>query len=171
MHEIPEPSSPGASTKSPLSTPAETSSPLNPLSGQGEEARAHADMKVRLGRATWTLLHTIAAKYPEHPDPIYQAKIQAWLELLPDIYPCDECSVHMQLFFKKFPPEVRPRRAFRRCFIRACLYRRRAVETLLATGYALFTTRSTKGLAIHCLTVVDGRTPGCPLLTAKIHAL
>lgn len=54
----------------------------------------HPVTKEELGRATWTLLHTLAAQYPEHPTRRQQHDARALVDALTRIYPCAECAGH-----------------------------------------------------------------------------
>lgn len=51
-----------------------------------------ADVKT-LGRHTWTLLHTMAAYYPEKPEKKQQESIKTFFESFSDNYPCWFCKV------------------------------------------------------------------------------
>lgn len=73
----------------------------------------HEGMKERVGRATWTLLHTIAAEYPDPlPTEEYRRQLEDWLHLLPSVYPCEECAAHMKTMFEKNPPRTENQTAF-----------------------------------------------------------
>ncbi|KAI9474243.1 MAG: ERV/ALR sulfhydryl oxidase domain-containing protein [Benjaminiella poitrasii] len=51
-----------------------------------------ADVKT-LGRHTWTLLHTMAAYYPEKPDTQQQQSMKTFFESFSEHYPCWFCKV------------------------------------------------------------------------------
>lgn len=63
-------------------------------------------MKAEIGRSSWTLLHSIAALFPRVPSEQYMRDLEAWLRLLPHVYPCEECAVGMAGYFAEFPPIV-----------------------------------------------------------------
>lgn len=46
-----------------------------------------------LGRSTWTLLHTMAAYYPEKPSKPEQESIKTFFESFSEHYPCWFCKV------------------------------------------------------------------------------
>ena len=54
-----------------------------------------------IGRAGWTMLHSIAAKYPHDAKPHVQEKMRTFLDLFVAFYPCDFCSAHMQREIKQ----------------------------------------------------------------------
>jgi FAD-linked sulfhydryl oxidase len=45
-----------------------------------------------LGRSTWTLLHTMAAQYPERPTRGQQADAAGFVGALANLYPCWSCA-------------------------------------------------------------------------------
>jgi FAD-linked sulfhydryl oxidase len=49
-----------------------------------------------LGRSTWTLLHSMAAAYPEKADKQQQKDMQGFLELFSRLYPCWVCARDFQ---------------------------------------------------------------------------
>ncbi|KAK5007664.1 hypothetical protein LTR28_004997 [Elasticomyces elasticus] len=46
----------------------------------------------QLGRSSWTLLHTIAASYPEAPTPTQQSETRQFIQLFGKMYPCWVCA-------------------------------------------------------------------------------
>jgi len=64
------------------------------------------ERREHLGRSTWTLLHTVASKYPEKPTREEQTNIIKFIDLLTKIYPCDECRPHFKSLVGAFPPKV-----------------------------------------------------------------
>lgn len=46
-----------------------------------------------LGRSTWTLLHTMAAYYPEKPSQTEQVSMKTFFESFSEHYPCWFCKV------------------------------------------------------------------------------
>ncbi|KAG8857645.1 hypothetical protein FRB96_005663 [Tulasnella sp. 330] len=59
----------------------------------------------RLGRSTWTFLHTTAAYYPENPTARQRTDMLSLLRALPNLYPCSHCASHLQENLKEFPPD------------------------------------------------------------------
>jgi len=70
--------------------------------------------KSELGRATWTLLHTVAAQYPEHPSRQQKQDAKHLIEILTRMYPCEECRYHFRDIVKSNPPRVSSRDEFSR---------------------------------------------------------
>ncbi|KAM0683048.1 Flavin-linked sulfhydryl oxidase of the mitochondrial IMS [Mitosporidium daphniae] len=60
----------------------------------------------RLGRETWTFLHTLAAYYPSKPSLDHQMKTQQFFYLLPSLYPCNVCAEHLKDELQTNPPKV-----------------------------------------------------------------
>merc|ERR1719487_2918569 len=50
----------------------------------------NATAKAELGRASWKLLHTMAARFPEEPTSNQREAFAAWLHLFSRLYPCGE---------------------------------------------------------------------------------
>lgn len=48
-----------------------------------------------LGNATWTLLHTTAAYYPEKPAPSQRESMKTFIESFAQHYPCWFCKVNL----------------------------------------------------------------------------
>jgi hypothetical protein len=59
-------------------------------------AHDSAARKAELGRATWTLLHMMAAQYPERPTRQQQRDAAAFITTLARVYPCGSCGAHFQ---------------------------------------------------------------------------
>jgi FAD-linked sulfhydryl oxidase len=62
-----------------------------------------------IGRATWTLLHSMAAAYPERPSPQVQEHTRSWLESLAVVYPCKWCRDDWGQLVAQSPPAVASR--------------------------------------------------------------
>ena len=65
-----------------------------------------------LGRATWTLLHTLASQLPERPSKQQRKDLHTLVDVLTRVYPCGECAYHFRQFVKADPPRVDSRSAF-----------------------------------------------------------
>ncbi|KAG0141282.1 hypothetical protein CROQUDRAFT_686153 [Cronartium quercuum f. sp. fusiforme G11] len=63
----------------------------------------------RLGRHTWTFLHTTAAYYPPEPTPAQKSSMLQLLNALPTLYPCRNCADDLELELKRNPPNVSSR--------------------------------------------------------------
>lgn len=59
-----------------------------------------------IGKCTWTLLHTIANRYPIVPTHQQKDKMTAFLNALGDFYPCGQCAYHLRVFLVDNPPDV-----------------------------------------------------------------
>lgn len=74
-----------------------------------DQADCPADSS-RLGRHTWTLLHTIGAYYPaERPSQAHQDSVRQLIGSLAKIYPCPPCASHLQEYISRFPPKTENR--------------------------------------------------------------
>ncbi|CAG8571974.1 10496_t:CDS:2 [Dentiscutata erythropus] len=58
-------------------------------------------IKAELGRATWKLLHTMMARFPENPTTDEKEALRNFIHLFSRLYPCGEC----------YPPQVSSREA------------------------------------------------------------
>jgi FAD-linked sulfhydryl oxidase len=65
-----------------------------------------------LGRSSWTLLHSIAATYPEQPPPALQTETSAFLRTFSKLYPCWVCAEDFQDWMSKNTPKVSNRSEF-----------------------------------------------------------
>lgn len=65
-----------------------------------------------LGKGTWTLLHIMASTYPIAPTPEVIQDHKIFFQLLPRIYPCPDCRVHMRKMFHELPPQLNSRSEF-----------------------------------------------------------
>eukprot|EP00755_Sulcionema_specki_P030010 Sspe_Gene.93412::Locus_66054_Transcript_1_1_Confidence_1.000_Length_888::g.93412::m.93412/K17783/ERV1, GFER, ALR; mitochondrial FAD-linked sulfhydryl oxidase len=59
-----------------------------------------------IGNAGWTILHTTAAAYPQHPSPEQQQRMWDFVRTWSHIYPCTHCAAHMRISMKQEPPDV-----------------------------------------------------------------
>ncbi|KAI9138889.1 augmenter of liver regeneration [Paraphysoderma sedebokerense] len=60
----------------------------------------------KLGRHTWTFLHTMAAYYPTNPTTEEQSNLHNFLSSFSKLYPCSYCATHLQDYMKRDPPPV-----------------------------------------------------------------
>ncbi|KAL6780197.1 ERV1B [Auxenochlorella protothecoides x Auxenochlorella symbiontica] len=77
-----------------------------PFAAIAAPAGAHAGSKEELGRATWTLLHTMAAQFPDRPAPSQQRDVKNLIDILTRMYPCGECAAHFKELVRNNPPRV-----------------------------------------------------------------
>ncbi|GAA5994168.1 hypothetical protein JCM5350_006340 [Sporobolomyces pararoseus] len=71
----------------------------------------NATAKAELGRASWKLLHTMAARFPENPTTSEREAFKSFLYLFSRLYPCGECASEFQALLKKHPPQTSSRSA------------------------------------------------------------
>lgn len=69
---------------------------------------------VQLGRSSWTLLHSIAATYPEKPTTAEQNDVRSFMQLFSKLYPCWVCAEDFQKYIKKEEPKTASRDEFGR---------------------------------------------------------
>ncbi|XP_020523937.1 FAD-linked sulfhydryl oxidase ERV1 isoform X2 [Amborella trichopoda] len=67
---------------------------------------AKPSTKEEVGRATWTLLHTIAAQLPERPTKQQKRDVKELMAILSRIYPCKECADHFKEVLKANPVQA-----------------------------------------------------------------
>ncbi|RWR77997.1 FAD-linked sulfhydryl oxidase ERV1 isoform X2 [Cinnamomum micranthum f. kanehirae] len=84
---------------------SEQEAPPYPISLQKEQP-AMPVSKEELGRATWTLLHTLAAQFPDHPTRQQRRDVKELMSILSRIYPCKECADHFKEVLKANPVQA-----------------------------------------------------------------
>ncbi|KAI3903252.1 hypothetical protein MKW98_031906 [Papaver atlanticum] len=52
--------------------------------------------KEELGRSTWTMLHTLAAQFPDRPTRQQKKDVKELMAILSRLYPCKECADHFK---------------------------------------------------------------------------
>lgn len=60
----------------------------------------------QLGRSSWTLLHSIAATYPEKPANKQQQDLKQFLKLFGTFYPCWFCADDFKGYMERNEPKV-----------------------------------------------------------------
>lgn len=70
------------------------------------------ESRYELGKGTWSLLHIMASTYPEKPSPQVLQEHKLFFQLLPRVYPCPDCRVHMAQMFRDLPPQLNSRTEF-----------------------------------------------------------
>ncbi|XP_024023155.1 FAD-linked sulfhydryl oxidase ERV1 [Morus notabilis] len=90
------------------------SSKLNPSTRNSSAFQSH-DVKGKtagpvskeeLGRASWTFLHTLAARYPDKPTRQQKKDVKELMSILSRMYPCKECAEHFKLILRENPVQV-----------------------------------------------------------------
>lgn len=66
-------------------------------------------MRDDLGRASWSLLHTMAAYYPREPKKEEQQTMNEFIDSFSKLFPCPECRSDFQEEIVKSPPDVSSR--------------------------------------------------------------
>lgn len=84
-----------------------------------------ATNRAELGRSSWKLLHTMAARFPLEPNESEKEAFKSFIYLFSRLYPvsfaslrrgvrsltsasqCGECAAEFQALLKKHPPQVR----------------------------------------------------------------
>jgi FAD-linked sulfhydryl oxidase len=102
---------PAATTPSPEEndTTKESNKIIAALRELSEDSPVEADSGCpvnveQLGTATWTLLHTIAAYFPDEPSEADRRKAAAFIESLAYLYPCEVCAEDFRESVKRHPP-------------------------------------------------------------------
>lgn len=85
-------------------------SSAKPATANGEAyARVEPPDVEKLGRSSWTLLHLIAATYPETPSNKQQADMKQFLKLFGNFYPCWFCAEDFEKYMSKSEPATETR--------------------------------------------------------------
>ncbi|CAK7246023.1 MAG: hypothetical protein STHCBS139747_007645 [Sporothrix thermara] len=71
----------------------------------------NATAKQELGRASWKLMHTMMARFPDTPTPDDSLALQTYIQLFARLYPCGDCASHFQLLLQDYPPQTSSRNA------------------------------------------------------------
>lgn len=66
-------------------------------------------MRDDLGRASWSLLHTMAAYYPQKPRDDEKRSMNEFIHSFAQHFPCPECRADFQDEIQKSPPDVSDR--------------------------------------------------------------
>ncbi|GJN82524.1 hypothetical protein PLIIFM63780_006064 [Purpureocillium lilacinum] len=64
------------------------------------------------GKPSWTLLHSIAATYPEKPSRGQQSDLLSFVKLFSKLYPCWVCAEDFQTYMGREAPRVGSRGEF-----------------------------------------------------------
>jgi Erv1 / Alr family len=77
--------------------------PPPPAAGSAEPERVDAEA---LGRATWTLLHTLAAAFPAAPTPAESTRAARFMRDFARVYPCAPCAESFQGIVARRPVDA-----------------------------------------------------------------
>ncbi|KAJ6133227.1 ERV/ALR sulphydryl oxidase [Penicillium samsonianum] len=106
-------SSPTSTSKTATSTAALAAAATPSSSGTPSDCPPDVE---ELGRSTWTLLHSMAATYPEKADMEYQANMSGFLKFFSKLYPCWVCADDFQSWMAhpsgKNQPKLESRKEF-----------------------------------------------------------
>ncbi|RLN40685.1 hypothetical protein C2845_PM01G06850 [Panicum miliaceum] len=92
-----------------LSPPPPPSPPpeiLKAMNAQEKDAKAAPLTKEEVGRATWMLLHTIAAQFPDEPTRQQKRDVKELMHIISRLYPCKECADHFKEVLKANPVQA-----------------------------------------------------------------
>ncbi|CAI4053766.1 hypothetical protein SKDZ_16G3020 [Saccharomyces kudriavzevii ZP591] len=68
-------------------------------------------VKKEVGRASWKYFHTLLARFPDEPTAQEREKLDTFIKLYAELYPCGECSYHFVKLIEKFPIQTSSRTA------------------------------------------------------------
>jgi len=68
--------------------------------------------KEDLGRASWSVIHTVAAHIPENPTNNEQKHMTQFIESFAALYPCHVCAPEFQQYVRNYPPLTSSRAEF-----------------------------------------------------------
>lgn len=100
-----------SSSSSDENASATVSNPSKDPFWYNEEEMPCAPDILELGRASWTLIHTMAATYPDDPTPEQQQIMTDFFLALGEFFPCKKCAAHLKKELQKRPPKVENREA------------------------------------------------------------
>ena len=94
----------GAAASSSFTTIVADSTATQPPSATIQEQPPDVET---LGRATWTLLHTLTAAYPPAASPSMQSTTKSFIRTFSELYPCGYCAEDFRDWMKEPGNEVR----------------------------------------------------------------
>ncbi|KAF3059012.1 FAD-linked sulfhydryl oxidase ALR [Trichoderma lentiforme] len=107
-----------AQTKRDVATGSRAVSTSTTAVTSGPPADCPPDVET-LGRSTWTLLHSIAASYPELPSQGQKSDLLSFVGLFSKLYPCWVCAEDFQGYMARQKPQVNSRDEFSQWLCRA----------------------------------------------------
>ncbi|XP_062213535.1 FAD-linked sulfhydryl oxidase ERV1-like [Phragmites australis] len=97
---------------SPPPTPPPPPEVLKAMNVQKKDAKAAPLTKEEVGRATWMLLHTIAAQFLDEPTMQQKRHAKELMHIISRLYPCKECADHFKEVLKADPVQARSQAEF-----------------------------------------------------------
>lgn len=94
------------------SSSPETTTDMAHSSRSHHHTGAKPPSKKEIGNAGWTLIHSIAANFPEEPTENDQRYAKLFLKSIAKLYPCKRCQHHFDKYLAASPPDVSSRNAF-----------------------------------------------------------
>ncbi|KAG8073948.1 hypothetical protein GUJ93_ZPchr0006g45023 [Zizania palustris] len=80
--------------------------PPPPQEVRKKDAKAGPLTREEVGRATWMLLHTIAAQFPDEPTRQQKRDAKELMAIISRLYPCKECAGHFKEVLKANPVQA-----------------------------------------------------------------
>ena len=65
-----------------------------------------------VGQSTWTLIHTMAAYYPEKPSETQKRATSQFIQSLTEVYPCKNCAKDLKEELVEVPPRLDNQKEF-----------------------------------------------------------
>lgn len=90
----------------PTAAAVSTLSSSNLIPGSKTYAKVDPPDVEQLGRSSWTLLHSIAAKYPKTPSDTQKQEMKQFMTIFSHVYPCWWCAKDFEKFIKNNAPKV-----------------------------------------------------------------
>ena len=74
-----------------------------------QSVEAQPPTKGQIGKAGWTLLHSMAAWYPDQPTRTEQTYMEQFVNAMAYFYPCTTCARDFQQNIEQYPPKTNSR--------------------------------------------------------------
>ncbi|KAL2710661.1 Sulfhydryl oxidase [Kluyveromyces marxianus] len=98
---------------------AASNEPANLIPGSKSLTKVDPPDVEELGRSSWTLLHSIAAKYPNRPSDTQKQEMKQFMTIFSHVYPCNWCAKDFEKFIKQNAPKVESKEALGRWLCKA----------------------------------------------------
>ncbi|PHJ17585.1 erv1 alr family protein [Cystoisospora suis] len=77
-----------------------------------KKRRLFPPSREEIGRSSWKVLHSMAARYPRNPTFQEKCEAAAWIYAFSSIYPCNICRTEFYPILRGYPPQVNTREDF-----------------------------------------------------------